>query len=126
MRMDGRAVECNGLENRRGLTSSVSSNLTPSAIRDEKIKRLRPFIFCLLTRYNQSKQRLPNLSYPPLNLPPPQYQTLDASTSISIYIGIGQSHRHRHGYSCSCSSITYGEQTSKSTIFSKTANKLAS
>ena len=32
MRMDGRAVECNGLENRRGFTSSVSSNLTPSAI----------------------------------------------------------------------------------------------
>ena len=32
MRMDGRAVECNGLENRRGFASSVSSNLTPSAI----------------------------------------------------------------------------------------------
>ena len=29
--MDGRAVECNGLENRRGFTPSVSSNLTPSA-----------------------------------------------------------------------------------------------
>ena len=35
MRMDGRAVECNGLENRQGLTSSVSSNLTPSAINKE-------------------------------------------------------------------------------------------
>ena len=33
MRMDGRAVECNGLENRRGFASSVSSNLTPSAIK---------------------------------------------------------------------------------------------
>ena len=31
LRMDGRAVECNGLENRRGFTPSVSSNLTPSA-----------------------------------------------------------------------------------------------
>lgn len=32
LRRDGRAVECNGLENRRGFTPSVSSNLTPSAI----------------------------------------------------------------------------------------------
>ena len=30
-RRGGRAVECNGLENRRGLTPTVGSNPTPSA-----------------------------------------------------------------------------------------------
>ena len=36
IRRDGRAVEGTGLENRRGFTPSVSSNLTSSAIKFKK------------------------------------------------------------------------------------------
>ena len=58
MRMDGRAVECNGLENRRGFASSVSSNLTPSA-------RLRPFF----GPCSEALVATPRSSFPPPPLP---------------------------------------------------------
>ena len=48
MRMDGRAVECNGLENRRRFTSSVSSNLTPSAIQAPSV------LFCAQNHHSSS------------------------------------------------------------------------
>ena len=41
-RRGGRAVECNGLENRRGLTPTVGSNPTPSATLEQKCERRSP------------------------------------------------------------------------------------
>ena len=47
LRRGGRAVECNGLENRRGLTPTVGSNPTPSAIyRRSHGTPLRKFAGC--------------------------------------------------------------------------------
>ena len=54
IRRDGRAVEGTGLENRRGFTPSVSSNLTSSAIKFKKIpksKDLGIFTFQSIKKY---------------------------------------------------------------------------
>ena len=46
MRRGGRAVECSGLENRRGRQSTVGSNPTPSANLESKRGLRRPLLLC--------------------------------------------------------------------------------
>ena len=54
IRRDGRAVEGTGLENRRGFTPSVSSNLTSSAIKFKKSlsRKIWGFLFFSLFQKN--------------------------------------------------------------------------